>query len=166
MHRGGLDLSDMDDARQATLASLFAAVQSITQAGAVALGDRTASSTRQLLATLAHDGEMRVSDLGAALRIAPPVIAHAAEMLEAQGLVQRRTDPETGRCTLVDVTDAGREHVAEWLARLTTVLHQGLEHLSSEDWEVLDRAVELLRSVDREAVRPVEGTTPTGLRAV
>ncbi|SEJ52892.1 MarR family winged helix-turn-helix transcriptional regulator [Demequina mangrovi] len=150
----------MDDVRQATLAALFTAVQGVSQAGAVALGDLTASSTRQLLGTLHREGDLDLRALAHRLRIAPPAIAQIAARLEDRGLIERLADPANAHGVLLHLTEDGATMVTEWLRELADSLCPALAHLTAEDWATLAAAAELLGTADLSALRP-EADEPT-----
>ncbi len=69
--------------------------------------DITPSHSRALRVLL-HDGPMRLSHLAEQLRIAPRSTTEVIDALEARGLVERRTDPDDRRATLVAPTVAGQ----------------------------------------------------------
>jgi len=67
----------------------------------------TPHQARALRALAASDG-LRVSDLAAALRIAPRSATEVADGLEGAGLVVRAADPADRRAVVLRATDAGR----------------------------------------------------------
>ncbi|MDQ6807630.1 MAG: MarR family transcriptional regulator [Actinomycetota bacterium] len=87
-----------------------------------------------------------IGELAAAERVRPQSMAQSVCDLEALGLIARRPDPSDGRRVLVELTDLGSETLAQerrkregWLARAIA------DDFSSEDQEVLQRALVLLR---------------------
>jgi len=67
----------------------------------------------QLLFALRRAEECRVASLATHQLVDPSVVSRQVASLEKRGLVARRTDPDDGRASLVSLTDAGREKVAE-----------------------------------------------------
>jgi len=54
------------------------------------------------------DGDLRLSDLGKRLGIAPSTLTRNLTRLEERGLIRKEPDPIDGRAQLVALTDAGR----------------------------------------------------------
>ena len=54
------------------------------------------------------DGDLRLSDLGKRLGIAPSTLTRNLARLEERGLIRKEPDPIDGRAQLVALTDAGR----------------------------------------------------------
>lgn len=75
---------------------------------------RALGMIRRRCADPQHPG-VRISDLAAALRIAPRSATEVVDALEAAGLVQRAPDPRDRRAVLVSPTETGRA-VAEQIA--------------------------------------------------
>src|ERR687883_2136189 len=76
-----------------------------------------------VLGRLDREGPQSVSDLAAAERVRPQSMAQTVGDLEADGLVERRPDPDDRRRALVSLTDTGRaaleadrRHREGWLA--------------------------------------------------
>ncbi|WP_062308210.1 MarR family winged helix-turn-helix transcriptional regulator [Demequina subtropica] len=143
----------MDSDRGAALAALLTATFRATRSATLALGDLKASAPRHILATLDADGPMRVRDVAAALRIAPPSVAHAAEALEHQGYVERYASPDCGGCTMLRITPDGSAANRDWYARIVEALGGGLAEASDEDWDAVARTARLLASLDHESMR-------------
>jgi DNA-binding MarR family transcriptional regulator len=107
---------------------------------------RFSISQGAVLGRLDRQGTSSIGELATAERVRPQSMAQTVCDLEALGLIARRPDPSDGRRVLVELTELGIETLAEdrrkregWLA------HAIAEDLSSEDQEVLQRAVGLLR---------------------
>src|SRR5689334_20886624 len=73
---------------------------------------------------LAKEGDSSASVLAAAEGVRPQSMATILGALDAEGLIERRPDPEDGRRQLIALSAAGRERAAgdraaraEWLAR-------------------------------------------------
>jgi DNA-binding MarR family transcriptional regulator len=104
-----------------------------------------------VLGRLDREGPSSVSALAAAERVRPQSMAQTVSDLELDELVDRTPDPTDGRRALVGLTDAGRSTLAaERLKREGWLAEAIAEGLSTEEREVLARAVPLLRRlVDR-----------------
>lgn len=99
-----------------------------------------------VLGRLDREGTSSIGALAVAEHVRPQSMAQIVCDLEALGLIARRPDPTDGRRVLVDLTEVGIQALAEdrrkregWLALAIA------DDLSSEDQEVLMRAVALLR---------------------
>ena len=57
--------------------------------------------------------DLRPGDLAAHLMVAPSVVSRAVAALEADGLVQRRPDPDDARACRIAITDLGRRRLTE-----------------------------------------------------
>lgn len=103
-------------------------------------------SQGSVLGRLDRCGTQTVSQLAVAERVRPQSMAQTVSDLEADGLVERRPDPDDGRRALVELTEQGRQTLAAdrrrrdgWLARAIQ------EELSADERRRLLDAVELLR---------------------
>ena len=99
-----------------------------------------------VLGRLDREGSQTVSELAEAERVRPQSMAQTVGDLEADGLVQRRPDPDDRRRALVELTVEGmtalegdRRHRDGWLASAIS------DDLLPAEQAVLAEAVELLR---------------------
>ena len=98
-----------------------------------------------VLGRLDRDGALSTGDLAAAERVRPQSMGQTLAELEAGGLVSRRPDTVDRRRTLIEVTDHGREVLAEERARREGWLAEAIETgFSPREQDVLRRAVPLL----------------------
>src|ERR1700748_1093875 len=98
-----------------------------------------------VLGRLDRQGPLSTVELAAAERVRPQSLGQTLADLETQGLVTRRPDEADGRRTLLELTDAGRQTLAEDRARREGWLAEALEHeFSAEEQEVLAHAIPLL----------------------
>ena len=107
---------------------------------------RFSLSQGAVLGRLDREGPQSVSDLAASERMRQQSMAQTVSDLEADGLVERRPDPQDRRRALVLLTEQGiatlqaeRRQREGWLARAIT------DDLSPDEQAVLRDAVELLR---------------------
>ncbi|HUA45298.1 MAG TPA: MarR family winged helix-turn-helix transcriptional regulator [Solirubrobacteraceae bacterium] len=99
-----------------------------------------------VLGRVDRDGPQSVSDLACAERMRPQSMAQTVADLEADGLVERRPDPDDRRRALVMLTASGRTALEEDRGRRQGWLAGAIaEQLSPAEREVLREAVELLR---------------------
>jgi DNA-binding MarR family transcriptional regulator len=98
-----------------------------------------------VLGRLDRDGPQSTVELAAAERVRPQSMGQTLAELEAQGLVSRRPDASDRRRTLLELTDAGRQMLADDRRRREGWLAGAIEEdFSAEERETLDRAVALL----------------------
>ena len=112
---------------------------------------RFSLSQGAVLGRLDREGTRSIGDLAVAERVRPQSMTQTVSDLEAEGLIARRADPADGRRILVELTDQGRQTLAEdrrsregWLARAIS------EDLSAQEQKVLWRAVGLLQRLGED----------------
>ena len=101
-----------------------------------------------VLGRLDREGAQSVSDLAQAERERPQSMAQTVGDLEAEGLVERRPDPNDGRRALVELTEAGRVALAAdrrrregWLAEVIAA------ELSADERALLERCVGVMSRI-------------------
>jgi DNA-binding MarR family transcriptional regulator len=98
-----------------------------------------------VLGRLDRDGPQSTVELAAAERVRPQSMGQTLAELETQGLVSRRPDASDRRRTLLELTDAGRQMLADDRRRREGWLAGAIEEdFSAQERETLDRAVALL----------------------
>ncbi len=105
------------------------------------------------LSVLVFGGPRSLSELAAAEQVRPPTMSRLVQALEAQGLVERRADPEDGRAIRLLATEAGRDLLAQARRRRIERLAAALNNLALPELRVLQEAVELLSSLGWERQR-------------
>lgn len=96
------------------------------------------------LATIDHHGPLTLGALADHERVAPPSITKVVAKLEADGLVERATDPDDRRVQRVTTTKAGRTLIAETRRRKTTWLTARIRELPAEEQARLVAALDVL----------------------
>jgi len=98
-----------------------------------------------VLGRLDRQGPLSTVELASAERVRPQSMGQTLAELEAQELISRRPDEADGRRTLLELTDAGRQTLAEDRQRREGWLTQAIEQeFSGEEQEVLAQAIPLL----------------------
>jgi DNA-binding MarR family transcriptional regulator len=100
-----------------------------------------------VLGRLDREGVQSVSDLSHAEGVRPQSMAQTVNDLEADGLVQRRPDPDDRRRALVELTDQGRLALAAERQRREGWLAEAITTLPGEEQALLDRTIEVLRQL-------------------
>ena len=94
------------------------------------------------------------ADLARAERVSPPAIATLVRDLLRAGLVVRVADPDDRRRQWIDLTDPGRERLAEEMTSAQGWLEEAVAvALSESEREVLRAAVPLLYRIQSHEVR-------------
>jgi DNA-binding MarR family transcriptional regulator len=105
-------------------------------------------SQAAVLGRLDREGTKSIGDLAVAECVRPQSMTQTIADLEADGLIERHTDPSDGRRSLVGLTEQGRQTLeADRGPREGWLAHAIAEDLSPEEQRVLARALGLLRRV-------------------
>ncbi|GAA4395933.1 MarR family winged helix-turn-helix transcriptional regulator [Tsukamurella soli] len=101
----------------------------------------------ELLRLLAFSrrGALPISRASARLQVHVSSVMHAIDRLERAGLVERQPHPTDGRTTLVALTDAGRDTVAEATEAVNEVFADLGGAIGAADSEKLVAAIRVLR---------------------
>lgn len=108
---------------------------------------RTAAGT---LSALERRGPSRISDLTRLEAIGQPAMTGLVQRLEASGLVSRTSDPSDRRATLVAVTDAGRDALAERRRQQDAIVAARVARLPPDQLAALDAAVDAIVELTQE----------------
>jgi DNA-binding MarR family transcriptional regulator len=107
----------------------------------VAQGRGQSLAARGVLGSLEEAGPTRLTALAAASGVSQPAMTQLVGRLEQQGLVTRLIDPDDGRATLVDLSEAGHAFLAELRRVRRDRLAQLLDTLSPHDEATLTLAM-------------------------
>lgn len=99
------------------------------------------------LSILEQFGPMRVGDFAVLDHCSQPTATMMLRRLERAGSAQRSADPQDGRAALLSLTDHGRQKLAALRQGLVRTMGPRLSTLSSEEAEVLARAVPVIRKL-------------------
>jgi DNA-binding MarR family transcriptional regulator len=99
-----------------------------------------------VLSILIDRGELRLSDVAAALELDASTVSRQVRQLDAAGLVTRRADPADGRATLLAATEAGKNLSSELQRLRVDRLGAALAGWSAADRRHLVRLTERLGS--------------------
>jgi DNA-binding MarR family transcriptional regulator len=97
-----------------------------------------------VLGRLDREGPASVSDLAAAEKVRPQSMAQTVGDLEADGLVERRPDPDDRRRAIVELTTAGHETLEDDRRRRVGWLVSAIEGLPPREQAVLARATAII----------------------
>jgi DNA-binding MarR family transcriptional regulator len=117
----------------AEVRDLAAAVEQLTLWLRRVSPQTVSSSTITALDRLATEGPLRVSELAAREAMTQPGVTMLVHRLADAGYAERVPDPTDGRATLVRITAAGRDVLADRTAARAQVLHERLADLDEDD---------------------------------
>jgi DNA-binding MarR family transcriptional regulator len=100
-----------------------------------------------VLGRLDRCGSQSVSDLAAAERVRPQSMAQTVGDLEADGLIERKPDPDDRRRALVILTAAGKSRIEADRRAREGWLVKAFEEMPEADLAAIERTVEILRRV-------------------
>lgn len=105
-------------------------------------------TSSQLRALFALDGKEAVpaGQLARAADLNPATVTAMLDTLARNGTIERRPDPDDRRVTLISLTKAGQDLMAERRERWFALWHKHLGDLSPEE---LEFAVDVIRRVTR-----------------
>jgi DNA-binding MarR family transcriptional regulator len=99
------------------------------------------------LYTLGSCRAMTPSELAASERVRPPSMTRVISSLEEAGLVSRRQHPTDGRQSIIELTTAGADLLAEEASARERWLDKRLAELTEDERETLSRATEIIDRV-------------------
>jgi DNA-binding MarR family transcriptional regulator len=108
------------------------------------------------LATIERHGPLTPSELAEIERVKRPTVTRTLGCLEREGLVERTSDPDDGRSSLVSLNGVGRERLRRLRGRKNAYLARRMRDLPAAEVETLERAAEILDRI-REEDRPGRG---------
>ncbi len=104
-------------------------------------------SQRTVLFTLHNHGAQTLGSLSDHERVTPPSMNRTINALVTAGLVTRITAEDDARKVQLDLSDAGRNFVAETTRRRDAWFTRQLEALPTEKRDLLERAVPILKEL-------------------
>lgn len=98
------------------------------------------------LASIRRLGEATPGRLAETEGVRRPTMTRVLAQLADSGMVERRSDPEDGRCSLITASQAGRACLDEQRSRKSAWLARMLDTLEPEDVRTLQRAATILEN--------------------
>ncbi len=92
------------------------------------------------------EGQISQARLQSQLRVDGAAITRQVKQLEAQGLISRSADPQDNRFTLVTLTEAGRELVAERMGVRDSFEAKVIAGMSAAEVAALRRGLDHIRA--------------------
>lgn len=112
----------------------------------------TAATLSQLsaLATICKAGPLSAGEIAAIERVQPPSMTKILASLEHSGWIERTCQPEDRRQSIIAISPAGRDLLAEETRARDEWLAKRLVEFSAEDLRKLGEAVEVLDRLGSE----------------
>jgi DNA-binding MarR family transcriptional regulator len=107
-------------------------------------GTELSPSLTAALSTVERHGPLTPGEVAARERIQRPTATRVLARLEEQGLIDRMPDVRDGRSSLVTVSEAGTDLLAELRTRKTAFLASRIERLEPDERATLERAADIL----------------------
>jgi DNA-binding MarR family transcriptional regulator len=105
------------------------------------------STSITTLDTLAYSGPLRITELADREGVSQPGMTTLVQRLVTGGFAERRPDATDGRATLVAITPAGHEVLAERRTARSAALRSLIERLPVEHQAALEAAVDALHAL-------------------
>lgn len=102
------------------------------------------SSAMSALATVVGHGPVRLGELAEIEGVTPATLSRVVNVLEGQGFVERRTDPDDRRAAFLIATPAGTASVEQLRSVRGAALAARIERLSPQDRATLEAGLEVL----------------------
>lgn len=106
--------------------------------------DEISPSQRSILGTVYRFGPVSVGRIAEREHVQPPSASKIVAALEQLGLVQRAADPNDRRCSLISLTQQGRDLVDEMRTAALGFLSSRLAELDPRDLETLESSLPAL----------------------
>lgn len=107
--------------------------------------DQLSTAQLDLLRLLADHKALSVNDAAAMLGVAPNTVSGLVRQMSADGLLERRADPDDRRVGRLHASTLALRRLRRWRGYRDELLSQALEQLSPPDQAALAAAVEPLR---------------------
>jgi DNA-binding MarR family transcriptional regulator len=105
------------------------------------------ASAMSALATVVREGPIRLGDLADREGVTPATLSRIVTVLDREGYVERRTDPDDRRAAFLLATDLGRATIAELLAVRGAALVNRMAQLSAAERAALSAGIDVLEKL-------------------
>lgn len=105
-----------------------------------------------LIGTLAHHGEMKVSDLSERLELSNSTVSGIIDRLEVQGMVERTRSSEDRRVVYVKLTPKFQKNSQQRFLEIEKIFESMMSKASSQELDTILEGLETLqRVIDRQS---------------
>lgn len=120
---------------------------------------RLSSTSFTTLDTLEYAGPTRITDLATREGVSQPGMTTVINRLEGDGYAERFPDPTDGRATLVRITAAGRQALAERHAERAAALSAAIARLPVKHQAALGAALDALHALTQDTPQDEESSS-------
>jgi DNA-binding MarR family transcriptional regulator len=100
-----------------------------------------------LMGTLAHYGEMKVSDLSEKLGLSNSTVSGIIDRLEVQGLVERTRSKEDRRVVYINITSEFKKNSQERFKEIEKMFEAMMSKATEEELDVIFQGLDTLQKV-------------------
>lgn len=130
---------------------LLVGAHALTRVASLETRTEAPAAQWRTLVLLRDNGPLRIGDLATLSRVTQPGMTRLVTHMVETGLVERTTDPDDSRATLVSATDAGMTALDEWLRVLSSALAPRFADLDEQEWATIRRAADIVDARTRVA---------------
>lgn len=128
---------------------LVIGAHALTRVASLETRNEAPSAQWRTLTLLRDHGPQRIGDLAALSRVTQPGMTRLAAQMADAGLLERRSDENDSRATVVAATPAGFAALDEWMQVLGAALAPRFSDLDDEEWTVIARAADIIAARTR-----------------
>lgn len=147
---------------QDLLGDLVSVNHRLTRVAARAARGTESPALWRTLSVLLASGPIRLGELAEQSRVSQPTATKLVAALAARGWIDRTSDPDDARVSLITMTPAGDAALSAWRAELSGALLPYFADLPAGDIETLQRAVAILRDRVTAGERMAAPARPLG----
>jgi len=100
-----------------------------------------------LMGTLAHHGEMKISELSEKIGLSNSTVSGILDRLESQGLVERVRSKEDRRVVYIRVTDEFKKQAQKQFDEINEVIEQMMNKAKPEELDTILKGMETLKDI-------------------
>lgn len=128
---------------------LVTGAHALTRVASLETRNEAPAAQWRTITLLREYGPQRIGDLAALSRVTQPGMTRLVAQMSEAGLLERSTDANDSRATVVTVTDAGLAALDDWMRVLGEALAPRFADLDDDEWAAIRRAADIVESRTR-----------------
>ena len=128
---------------------LVTGAHALTRVASLETRNEAPAAQWRTITLLREYGPQRIGDLAALSRVTQPGMTRLVAQMTEAGLLERSTDANDSRATVVTVTDAGLAALDDWMRVLGEALAPRFADLDDDAWAAIRRAADIVESRTR-----------------